>query len=149
MRKANGEGQTWNVLGEMVTCKATGGDTTGAYSLFEVISPPQGGAPLHIHRNEDEAFYVLEGELLVQEGDQTYVAKAGSFVLFRKGTVHTYKNKGQQPAKMLVVVAPGGYENFFEAMSKVKAGPGNPPNMSEVAAVAQRFSLEIVGPPLA
>lgn len=149
MRKSTGEGQTWNVLGETVTCKAGGRDTAGAYSLFEVISPPQGGAPLHIHRNDDEAFYVLDGELLVQDGDQTYAAKKGDFVFFRKGTVHTYKNKGQQPARMLVVVTPGGYENFFEAMSKVKAEPGGPPDMATVADVAKHFNLEIVGPPLA
>ncbi len=148
MRVATGEGQTWDVLGERVTCKAASEHTGGAYSLFEVVSPPQGGAPLHIHHGEDEAFYVLEGELLVQAGEQTFPATAGAFVQFPKGMVHTYKNVGAGPAKLLVVVSPGGHERFFEAMSQVAVPAGGPPDMGEVMAVAQRFNLEVVGPPL-
>ena len=148
MRVATGEGQTWKVLGESVTCKASSENTGGAYSLFEVVSPPQGGAPLHIHHREDEAFYLLDGELLVQAGEQTFQATAGSYVHFPKGLVHTYKNTGAHPAKLLVIVTPGGYEEFFEAMSQVPVPVDGPPDMAQVIEVAQRFNLEVVGPPL-
>lgn len=148
MQVAAGTGHRWSVLGEQVTCKALSHDTNGAYSLFEVTSPVGGGAPLHIHHNEDEAFYVLSGELLVQEGDRRSTAPAGTFVLFRKGTAHTYKNAGSTPARLLVIVAPGGYEAFFEAMSKIAFAPESPPDLTAVAGVAGRFDIEIVGPPL-
>jgi quercetin dioxygenase-like cupin family protein len=148
MRVAAGSGQSWDVLGEAVTCKAAAADTGGAYSLFEVVSPPGGGAPLHIHRGEDEAFYLLEGELLVREGDHTYRAAPGSHVRFPRGLPHTYKNVGARPAKLLVIVTPGGYERFFEAMSQVPVPPGGPPDMGRVMEVAARFNLEVIGPPL-
>ena len=149
MRVATGEGQTWNVLGESVTCKANSESTGGAYSLFEVISPPQGGAPLHIHHQEDEAFYVLDGELLVQAGEQTFPATVGSFVQFSRGMVHTYKNTGLLAARLLVIVTPGGYEKFFEAMSQVPVPADGPPDMARVMEIARHFHLEVVGPPLA
>jgi quercetin dioxygenase-like cupin family protein len=148
MRVATGEGQTWNVLGETVTCKATGESTGGAYSLFEVISPPHGGAPLHIHHQEDESFYLLDGDLLVQAGEETLKATIGSFVQFPRGMVHTYKNNGTRPAKLLVIVSPGGYEKFFEAVPQVPVPTDGPPDMAQVMEVARRFNLEVVGPPL-
>lgn len=149
MRVETGEGQTWNVLGESVTCKVSSENTGGAYSLFEVISPPHGEAPLHIHHGEDEAFYLLDGDLLIQKGEQTFQATAGSCVQFPKGLAHTYKNIGARPAKLLVIVTPGGYEKFFEAMSQVSVPTDGPPDMAQVMQVAQRFNLEIVGAPLA
>ena len=63
--------------------------------------------------------------------------------------VHTYKNTGARPAKLLVIVTPGGYEKFFEAMSQVPVPADGPPDMAQVMEVAQRFHLEVVGPPLA
>jgi quercetin dioxygenase-like cupin family protein len=144
----SGEGQTWTVLGETVTCKAGSADTNGAYSLFEVVSPARGGAPLHIHRREDEAFYVLEGNFRVQAGGDLFNASAGSFVHFTKGIPHTYRNIGTRPGRLLVVATPAGYENFFEGMSQLNTADG-PPDMTRATEVAARYGIEIIGPPLA
>jgi mannose-6-phosphate isomerase-like protein (cupin superfamily) len=133
----------WDVLGERVTCKSAGTATGGAYSLFEVLSPAGGGVPLHLHRREDEAFYLLAGELLVRVEDYQFRAAAGAFVRFPRGTPHAYRNVGGCPARLLVIVSPGGYERFFEAMSQVKV----PPEMDEVMGVARQFDLEVIGPP--
>jgi quercetin dioxygenase-like cupin family protein len=137
----------WSVLGERVTCKSASADSGGAYSLFEVVSPAGGGVPLHLHRREDEAFYLLAGELLVRVGDQQFRAAAGAFVRFPRGTPHAYRNVGGCPARLLVVVSPGGYERFFEAMSRVPVPADGPPDMGQVMSVARQFDLEVLGPP--
>ncbi len=80
----------WQIptAGELMTFKASGEDTGGAYSLTDSVVPPGGGPPLHIHHREDEAFWVLEGELEVTVGETTFRAGAGSFVHLPKATPH-------------------------------------------------------------
>jgi quercetin dioxygenase-like cupin family protein len=75
-----GAGQSWQVITDQITCKADSGVTSGGYSLFEVTIPPQSELPLHRHNQEDEAYYILEGELLIQSVDETFTAITGSFV---------------------------------------------------------------------
>jgi quercetin dioxygenase-like cupin family protein len=140
--------RTWNVLGERVTCRSPAEDTGGAYSLFEVVSPPGGGPPLHVHEREDESFYVLAGEFLVRTGDRTFPAPAGAFVRFPRGTAHAYRNVGAGAGRLLVIVSPGGYERFFEAMSRIPVPPDGPPDLAQVMAVARRYGVDVVGPPL-
>jgi quercetin dioxygenase-like cupin family protein len=142
------QARTWNVLGEHVTCRAASEDTDGTFSLFEVVSPPGGGPPLHVHEREDESFYVLDGELLVQSGDRRFPAGPGAFVRFPRGIPHAYRNVSDRPVRLLVVVTPGGYEHFFEAMAQVPMPPDGPPDIGRVIAVAQRFGVQVVGPPL-
>ncbi len=80
-----GEGRTLWVVGDTYTFKGTAENTGGALLLFEAEVPPQSGPPPHIHHREDEAFYVLEGEVEVREGDRTFVAGGGSFVFIPRG----------------------------------------------------------------
>ena len=83
-----GEGKMIPVPGHKITHKVSGADTDGAYSLLEVELDGD-GPPQHIHKTEDEAFYVLEGEINVLLGERTIKAKAGTFVRIPRGTVHT------------------------------------------------------------
>lgn len=106
-------GKSW-IDGDQVMCKVVSEDQLGGYSLFELTVPPQGGPPAHIHHWEKEAYYILEGELLIQEGDRTFMASAGSFVDFPKGILHTFKNVGTASARLLAVVTPAWYGKFFE-----------------------------------
>jgi mannose-6-phosphate isomerase-like protein (cupin superfamily) len=69
-----GEGEMLWVADELMTLKATGEDTGGAYSLTDSVVPPGGGPPPHVHHREDEAFWVLEGELEVMVGESTFMA---------------------------------------------------------------------------
>lgn len=89
-----GAGKKLWVTDELMTFKATGEDTGGAYSLTDSMVPPQGGPPPHVHHREDEAFWVLEGELEVYVGEHTFKAEAGSFVHLPKGVLHSYQNAG-------------------------------------------------------
>lgn len=100
--------------GDSVTCKAVYEDPLGAYSLFEVTVAPQAGLPPLTHLWEEGAYYILSGRLLIQEGDRAYTATAGSFVNIPKGILHTFKNLGVSPARLLAIITPAWYGKFFE-----------------------------------
>ncbi|MFG2893103.1 cupin domain-containing protein [Streptomyces sp. NPDC048248] len=108
-----GAGLSRWVFGDRYTIKADVHSTNGALGLMEGIVPPGGGPPPHIHHKEDEAFYLLEGELELVNGDRQLTAEAGSFVFVPHGTVHGFKNVSDQPCKMLIMFLPGGVEQFF------------------------------------
>jgi quercetin dioxygenase-like cupin family protein len=141
-----GEGKTIEVPGHPITYKATKEDTGGAYSLLEVTVIGD-GPPQHIHKAEEEAFYVLEGEVNIQIGDQTIRGMAGSFVLIPRGTVHTFGNAGSTPAKLLVILSPAGFEQYFiEIVGEEEIDTAT--FIERGMAAAQKYNLEIVGPPL-
>src|SRR5688500_17003837 len=100
--------------GGLVTSYALGADTVGAFTLFEEAVAPQDKALPHLHHEEDQAFYVLEGEHeFVCEGC-AIEAKAGSFVYIPRGTVHSYENVGTEPGRLLILSTPaGGTERLF------------------------------------
>ena len=95
-----GEGKIVPVPGHTITYKLCGEDTNGVFSLLEVDLYGD-GPPQHIHKTEDEAFYVLEGEIDILMGERIIKAKAGSFVFIPKGMVHAMCRTGQNPAKFL------------------------------------------------
>src|SRR5215211_8185811 len=97
-----GEGQAAWVVGDLYTVKASGEDTGGAFALIEVEVPPQSGPPPHIHRREDEAFYVLEGEFEVHVDDRRLAAGPGTWVTLARGSLHHFRNIGSGAAKMLI-----------------------------------------------
>jgi quercetin dioxygenase-like cupin family protein len=141
-----GEGKTASVLGDRYTYKAVGRNTGGHYGLVEVTALAGApGPPPHIHESEEEACYVVEGELKVLIGDRTLQAGAGTFVLVPRGTVHTFSNPTLQPARVLVIVSPAGFEKAFEEMAGVAPRADEPPNMEELLAIAKRYNLKIVG----
>ena len=91
-------------------------DTLGAYSLIEFTVKPGTGPVPHRHSREDEAFYVLDGELefrLGERGERVIVVTAGSFIFAPRGIPHTFKNSGTTPARALVIISPAGLEAFF------------------------------------
>ncbi len=142
------------VLGELVMYKTTSEQTGGAYSLFEVVSQPGGGPPPHVQHREDEAFYVLEGEYELLDEGRTMRAGVGSLVYVPKGNLHTYKNVGDKPGRILVSQTPGGlHERFFEeigeeAQDKSKPPiPEGPPDVGKIVAIAATYGIEIPPPP--
>jgi mannose-6-phosphate isomerase-like protein (cupin superfamily) len=141
-----GEGRSIEVLpGETVMFKATSADTDGAYTLIEVIDEPQAGPPLHLHRREDEAFYILEGTFAFVIGDLAETATAGWFMTAPKGVPHSYKNIGTTPARMLTLFVPAGIENFFEDLSKLTAA--GTLDIDSIVAVSAKQGIEVVPPP--
>ena len=126
-----GEGKKLWVANELMTFKASGEDTGGAYSLTGSVVPPGGGPPPHLHHREDEAFWVLEGDLEVTAGGPTFGAGAGSFVHLPKGIPHAYRNVGAGPERFLTLMVPAGVEGVFEEVGKPGRDLSSPPPFKE------------------
>ena len=148
---ASGEGEAVWVVGDLITLKLTSEDTGGAFSLFEGLVPPGGGPPPHIQHREDESFYVLEGEFEILVGEETIPAGAGSCVHVPSGTLHTFKNVGTSPGRLLGLVAPGGLEKFFlevgEPATEGSSAPEGPPDVGRILEIGQKYGIEIPPPP--
>jgi mannose-6-phosphate isomerase-like protein (cupin superfamily) len=150
--RAAGEGQAVWFLQNHMTVKATAEATGGAFGLVESQIAPGASPPLHVHHDEDESFYVLEGELTMVCGDERFEAGPGSFVFLPRGIPHTFVVEGETPARMLTLLTPGGGEGMFVAGGREPehAGlpPSTPPDIPLLQRVAVEFGNEIVGPPL-
>lgn len=149
---APSEGQTVWVLGDRYTFKVTGEQTNGMYTLIEQQVMPQSRPPPHIHHTEDEAFYMLEGEVTFFSGNATVQATAGTFIHVPRGTVHTFKNESSAPARMLVLITPAGFEQFFKEVGQSTNDASIPPPVTpamyeQLMAAAPRYNLEIKVPP--
>ena len=146
------EGKKLWVADELMAFKASGEDTDGAYALTDSVVPPGGGPPPHLHHREDEAFWVLEGDLEVTVGETTFGAGVGSFVHLPKGVPHAYRNIGAGPARFLTLMVPAGLEEFFEEMGKPGSDLSSPPPFEEedierLLVVAPKYGVEILLPP--
>ncbi|WP_020475194.1 cupin domain-containing protein [Zavarzinella formosa] len=144
-----GEGRVVGVVGDVYRFLATGEETDGRYAQWEAIVPPGGGPPPHIHSREEECFFILEGEITFRADGETHVAGAGMFAHMPVGTLHSFRNESQQPARMLISVIPAGLENmFFEVGRTLPAGERTtlPPTKEEIEkmlAAAPRYGIEI------
>lgn len=131
--------------------KATAASTGGELFLMEARMPAGFSPPLHVHHDEHEAFYILEGEVEIVCGPERYVTTAGSFAFLPRGIAHTFRVLSDG-ARGLTIAVPGGIEHFFRAAGRPAEGPGLPPpsgfDVALVQSVASRFNLEFVGPPL-
>jgi mannose-6-phosphate isomerase-like protein (cupin superfamily) len=125
--------------GERTVVKAAEAETRGAYAVRENSVPAGfGGVPFHLHREAEEAFYVLEGELTVFTEGRTLAAPAGSFVLVPRGTVHSLANRGAVPVRWLTLISPAWVSGWIQEEA---ADP------DDREAIYLRYGLEIVGPP--
>jgi len=144
-----GEGRTIAVVGDVYRFLATGEETNGKYALWEAIVPPGEGPPPHVHSREEEGFYILEGEITLFIGDQRLIVSAGMFANMPVGTLHSFKNETDRPARMLISVAPAGLEQmFFEVGVALAEGatttlPATKAEIEKMLAVAPRYGIEI------
>ncbi len=150
---AAGEGEAIWYVNNRATILATAAQTGGAFGLVQMDVAVGHGPPLHIHRAENEAFWILAGRLTVRCGDEEFIAGPGAFVYTPRGIPHTFRLEDNTPARRLVLLTPGGGEGFFIDAGRPAAGPGlpppAPPDVAALAAVAARYHQEFIGPPLA
>jgi len=146
-----GEGRSVWLVGDLITVKVSSEQTGGAFAVAEERTPPQGGPPAHLHTNEDETLYVLEGEVDFLLGDQIISAGAGSSAYLPRGVVHTFKNVGTTPSRMLAVVIPGGLERFFleagEEATEGSSPPEGEPDVGRIVEIGRRYGVEFPPPP--
>jgi quercetin dioxygenase-like cupin family protein len=146
------EGEKLSFFGSLTWIKATGEQTGGALGLIEHVIPPGAGSPWHVHHNEDESFYVIEGELLfiVGQEQQRIIAGPGTFVFGPREIPHGFRNDGPAPARMLLAATPAGFEQFVLALAEPAPvpgfGPAGPPDMERLMAEAAKANVEILGP---
>jgi len=95
------------------------------------IQPGQ-GVPLHLHKNEDEVFKVLEGEMELRAGNKTTVLKAGDVAFGPKGVLHSCKIIGNKKAKVILHELPEGNEEIFEELNELTDGPSNFKVLSDI-----------------
>jgi mannose-6-phosphate isomerase-like protein (cupin superfamily) len=138
--RLTGEGKLISVLGAQILFKATGAETHGQYTSFELTAPPgYQGPPMHLHRQTDEAFYVVSGQMTVHVGARSVPAMPGSYVLAQRGALHSFANPGAEPARMLCICAPSGIEEYFEEILRLLPPGGGMPDRAAVLDVMGRY----------
>ena len=139
-----GEGEIITLLGEPRTFKMTPAENGGAYLQFETSTAPGTGAPLHLHVEEDEAFYVLAGTYEFTVEKQTFRATTGAFAFVPRGTVHGFSNVGQDMARMLITVTPGTqHEGLFREVGELTRRLGTQPEPAQLIALASRYGWKM------
>lgn len=130
-------------FGEEVHLHLTGEETGGQQALWTEITPPGGGPPPHYHLREDETFVVLEGRVSFYKDGQWEEVVPGTVAFMPRGAVHTFKNVGATPLRMLISTAPAGFEIFFARCAEEFAKAGAP-NMERIIAISAEHGIHFV-----
>jgi quercetin dioxygenase-like cupin family protein len=144
-------GNSFWYVGQLMSALAEGEDTGGRLTVYEILFPPDSGPPVHVHEREDEAFYVLEGSLSVRMGDEEFEASAGSFTFQPRSIPHAFRSSSDG-ARVLLLVVPSGFENFFHALSRPAeamalpppAGSPSPEQMAQMEATLAEHGVTFV-----
>jgi mannose-6-phosphate isomerase-like protein (cupin superfamily) len=123
-----------------IRCVVSTESTGGAYTVLELILPPNAGAPVHTHHLEDEVFTVVEGVCAVTCDGLTHHAEAGAVVVLPKHHPHAFRNPSpDHPARLLITAVPGGLDHYFAALAQVRAD--DPDANQHVAEINQRHRI--------
>jgi mannose-6-phosphate isomerase-like protein (cupin superfamily) len=148
-----GEGTAIWHLDTLMTFKARTEDTGGRLTAWEQLLPHRSSPPLHVHSDDDEAWFVLDGDLTFRVGDSTWSAGPGSFVWAPRGLPHTFR-VDSPTARLLAVAVPGRFDRFVRATGRpaeaptLPPPPDGPPDMAALVAAAREHGMEVLGPPL-
>ena len=127
------------------------------FGVMEVTQPVGVATPLHVHTNEAEAFYVLEGSIAYEGGGELYRLEAGDFIYLPLAVPHRFRVTGDRPARFLGLVSPVGLSGLYAEVGTpaLERRIPDPPTEAEMAAefgrwaeVAPRYGLQVLGPPL-
>lgn len=130
---------------QAVRIKAPTERTGGQASVLEVFNAGFGGPPLHVHHRHGEMYYVLEGEYLLQLGDEITSLPAGSFAYAAPGVRHAFASAGKVPGRLIIIGVPGGLEIYVRELDRLMAeGAGE----DAIRRLGDEWDTELVGPPL-
>ncbi len=140
-------GQRHEVLGGLsIDFKISGRDTDGGLFLIEHTDHHRGGPPRHLHHAQEECFYVLEGDYVLEVGEDRYQLAPGDSVLAPRAVPHVWAHVGEGRGRLIIAFQPAGMmEEFLTALS----GLGSAPPAAQMQELFRRHGMEIVGPPLA
>ncbi|MEO5903741.1 MAG: cupin domain-containing protein [Gemmatimonadaceae bacterium] len=131
------------MLGSMgVRFMIDGHESGGGFSLVEhPMGPRVLGAPLHRHSREDEYSYVVEGRIGALLGDEVVYGEVGDLIFKPRGQWHSFWNAGDEPARILEIISPAGFEKYFDELVDMRATA--PPNPETFRELASRYGLEM------
>jgi mannose-6-phosphate isomerase-like protein (cupin superfamily) len=140
-----GQAPVLRAFGEEVALLVDGKKSGGAYAQWMETTPPGGGPPPHYHVNEDEHFFVIDGTVSFYDGrtGSWTTAGPGWSALMPRGAIHTFKNTGDRPLKLLITTTPSGFETFFARCADVFAQPGSP-DMALIMAISAEHGIHFV-----
>lgn len=163
---ARGEGEAFWLLGMFQTVKIGGADTAGQFGMLEIVVPKGLGSPWHVHPDEDEWFYVLDGEVTFYVGDARLDLRSGAFAFGPRGVPHTFIGASAEPARALVGLQPVMFEGFLREVGQPAPERILPPPLDQrtdasgrpvvdgrqlpreqLAAIGAKHGLVILGPP--
>jgi steroid delta-isomerase-like uncharacterized protein len=134
-------------LGLPTVMLATGETSNRGFGLMEHTTMPPGfGSPYHTHHREDEAFYVLEGEVAFVLDGKWKVAGAGEYVFGPREVPHGFQVVGSAPSRMLILCSPAGFEHFVLDQVTEMTDPVTPPDMAQMMELASKYGIDIHGP---
>ena len=146
-----GDGEHVWFSGTLISVRAGGEQTRDGFTLIEVATPPRFVVPPHIHDDEEEAFYVLEGQLRVTCGEQTWTVGPGDFVMMPRGVAHTCSTVGDGSARLLQITSPAGFERFIAEAGEPAAEPVVPPpgapDIARLLRATAKYHKRMLGSP--
>jgi len=144
--RKHGHIQLKGVNSNVLDVKISGSDTQGQLAVFEQTSLSQGrGTPLHVHPDQDEVFYVLEGDYYFQVGDEKFRLTVGESIFLPRKVPHAWTQVSAK-GKMMVTLQPAGkLEDFFLTMRDLN----HEPSAKELAGIFSKNDMQVLGPPLA
>jgi quercetin dioxygenase-like cupin family protein len=141
-----GDGRVGRLVpGIGVIFKFDGADTAGQLSIVEHTFDVGALVPAHIHTREDEFSIVLDGEIGFRSEDQEVVLGAGGYIVKPRNEVHAMWNAGKRPARMIEVIAPPGFDQFFQGLADMNES-GAPFDFADVAALAAGYGQGFAQP---
>ena len=132
-------GDRLNIGGGEFIHKVKSVDTNNVFSVIEIITPPGKGVALHIHENEDELVYLLQGEIEVTLGDQTMLAVPGVTALLPRGIAHGFTNVGDTPSIVIDTILPGDFDNYFAEMAALYQE--GEPTEEQIDSLSEKYSI--------
>ncbi|AKG20470.1 cupin domain-containing protein [Calothrix sp. 336/3] len=140
-------GENLQVLTDRICIKFKSADSPNQMAVMTVDVPADGCVPPHIHDKEEESYFMLQGSIVMQLGNQEFTIEPGDFVHVPPGTIHGYKNPSPQCARFLAWTIGGAIDDFFTEMAeKVQEIPDDLPKMS---AILEKYGVQMVQPSLA
>lgn len=147
VRAGEGPARWW--LGSLAEIKLRARDTGGLLTIIDITEPPDAEAPLHVHRREDETFWVLEGEVTFEVGGTRFAAGPGDCAFGPRDVPHRYR-VGPSGCRMLFILTPGGFEDLVEETSEpaqsrtLPPPPDTEPDVEAVAGIFAAYGGELV-----
>lgn len=147
---AAGEGESIWFVSDTLILKASAESTGKSFTVIECVTAPGGGPPRHIHTNEDEFWFVLDGTFEIRIGEKLHSVGPGGFAFGPRGIPHSFRNTAATPSRILLAFTPGGIEDFFRESGQPATNDGPAPTVDEkeiarMIAAAPKYGVVLVG----